>query len=100
MITPALKEVLAALAKRWPVGSGVQHILSEVTGVIVRDETGDAPGATVDTAPAHSEVGTIHAVCVRWDHQPHHLAWMNTTWLRRLATTGTNHHHRERRRSR
>lgn len=94
------KETLDDLAALWPVGTRVQHTWSRWTGTIVADDSGDAPGATADAAPAHADVGTILAVCVRWDDHPKALAWINTAWLRHLASDHTLHHRRERRRTR
>lgn len=86
---PPLAETLARLAELWPVGARVQHqdpAHGRWTGRIVPDGSGDHPGRTVGTAPAHTTLGVSRAVHVEPDRADLPPMWITVGWLRRVDT--------------
>jgi hypothetical protein len=95
-VSPSVGTYLAALERRWPVGTRVRHAGSGWLGTVTADTSGQAPGITVgsDVGP-----GAAHGllfeppygrrvpavVCVAWDRaEAGRVAWMRLEQLRHL----------------
>jgi hypothetical protein len=83
------RQRLAQLVAAIPAGTRVQHLddaQGNWTGAIAPDYSGDPPGHTIGTSPAHAVAGTADLVHVQPDAgtglPP---MWMNITWLQVIA---------------